>query len=44
METYRTLWGFFPDNLEYGLRLAAAQIAAGQGKEALSTVEEMRKR
>ena len=42
-EIYRTLWGFFPDNLDYGLRLAAVQIAAGQGKEALGTVETMRK-
>ena len=43
VETYRTLWRFFPDNLEYGLRLAAAQTAAGQPKEALATVEEMRR-
>ena len=43
VETYRTLWRFFPDNLEYGLRLAAAQIAAGQPKDALATVREMRK-
>jgi len=43
VENYRTLWRFFPDNLEYGLRLAAAQVAAGQGKDALATVEEMRK-
>ena len=43
VETYRTLWRVFPDNLEYGLRLAAAQIAAGQAKDSLSTVEEMRK-
>lgn len=43
VESYRTLWGYFPDNLEYGLRLAAAQIAAGQAKDALVTVQEMRK-
>ncbi|PYX30668.1 MAG: hypothetical protein DMG80_11680, partial [Acidobacteria bacterium] len=43
VETYRTLWRFFPDNLEYGLRLATAQTAAGQPKEALATVEEMRR-
>jgi serine/threonine protein kinase/tetratricopeptide (TPR) repeat protein len=43
VETYRTLWRFFPDNLEYGLRLAAAQTAAGQPKDALATVEEMRR-
>ena len=23
-EIYRSLWGLFPDNLDYGLRLAAA--------------------
>ena len=43
VETYRTLWRFFPDNLEYGLRLAAAQTAAGQAKDSLATVEEMRR-
>jgi len=43
VETYRTLWRFFPDNLEYGLRLAAVQTAAGQPKDALATVEEMRR-
>src|SRR5882672_8353147 len=43
VESYRTLWRFFPDNLEYGLRLAAAQTAAGQPKDALATVEEMRR-
>jgi serine/threonine protein kinase len=43
VETYRTLWGFFPDNLEYGLRLAATQINAGQPKDALATVAEMRR-
>src|SRR5258706_170120 len=43
VENYRTLWRFFPDNLEYGLRLAAAQVAAGQGKDALATLDEKRK-
>ncbi len=43
VETYRTLWRFFPDNLEYGLRLAAAQTSAGQAKDALRTVDEMRR-
>jgi tetratricopeptide (TPR) repeat protein len=42
IETYRTLWGFFSDDVEYGLRLAAAQVAAGQAKEALATVQAMR--
>jgi eukaryotic-like serine/threonine-protein kinase len=42
IENYRALWNFFPDNLEYGLRLAATQTSAGQGKDALLTVEQMR--
>ncbi len=40
---YRTLFGFFPDNLEYGLLLAKAQTRGGKGKEALATVESLRK-
>ncbi|MFY9530847.1 MAG: protein kinase [Candidatus Acidiferrales bacterium] len=43
VEIYRTLWSFFPDNLDYGLRLASAQTSAGKGKEALGTVDAMRK-
>jgi serine/threonine protein kinase/tetratricopeptide (TPR) repeat protein len=43
-EAYRTLFGFFPDNLEYGIRLANSQTRAGNGKEALVTVESMRRR
>ncbi len=43
IETYRSLWEFFPDNLDYGLRLANVQTSAGKGQDALSTVEEMRK-
>lgn len=39
IESYRTLWGFFPDNVDYGLRLANAQTNAGQGNEALKTVQ-----
>ena len=42
-ENYRTLFGFFPDNLEYGLLLARAQTRGGKGKEALATVESLRK-
>jgi tetratricopeptide (TPR) repeat protein len=38
-EIYRSLWNFFPDNLEYGLRLAAAEEKAGRRKEALATVQ-----
>jgi tetratricopeptide (TPR) repeat protein/TolB-like protein len=42
IEIYRTLTGFFPDNLEYGLRLAASQSAGGSGKDALATLESLR--
>src|SRR5580700_5130945 len=41
-QSYRTLFGFFPDNLEYGLLLARAQTRGGKGKEALATVESLR--
>jgi serine/threonine protein kinase/tetratricopeptide (TPR) repeat protein len=43
VETYRTLFDFFPDNLDYGLRLAAAQTSAGKGKDALATLDSLRK-
>ena len=42
-EIYRSLYSFFPDNLEYGLRLANAQVAAGTAKDALVTIESLRK-
>jgi serine/threonine protein kinase/tetratricopeptide (TPR) repeat protein len=41
-EVYRTLFGFFPDNLDYGLRLAAAQTSAGKASDALATVSKLR--
>ncbi len=43
VETYQALCGLFPDNLEYGLRLADTQTSAGKGKDALATVEQLRK-
>jgi tetratricopeptide (TPR) repeat protein len=43
IEIYKTLFEFFPDNVDYGLRLAGAQIAASKGKEALATVDLLRK-
>ncbi len=42
-EIYRSLWTFYPDNLEYGLRLAGALWSAGRGAEAMTAVAEMRK-
>lgn len=43
IESYRTLWNFFPDDLEYGLLLASVQIRAGSGKDALETIARLRK-
>ena len=43
IELYRTLFNFFPDNLEYGLRLATAQSNAGSGTDALETIQQLRK-
>ena len=43
VEVYRTLFGFFPDNLDYGLRLAAAQTSAGKPQDAIATVTMLRK-
>jgi tetratricopeptide (TPR) repeat protein len=42
IEIYRALWNFFPDNLEYGLPLAKAQISAALPNDAAATVEQMR--
>ncbi len=42
IEIHRTLFTFFPDNLEYGLRLAGAQNSAGQNKESLATHQALR--
>ena len=42
IRVYRSLFDFFPDNVEYGLRLAAALESAGRGKEALATVDGLR--
>ena len=43
IETFRALCTFFPDNLEYGLRLAAAQVSADRGQNAIATLSELRK-
>jgi serine/threonine protein kinase/tetratricopeptide (TPR) repeat protein len=43
IDLYRRLRTFYPDNLDYGLRLAQAQTSFGHGKEALTTVEELRR-
>jgi DNA-binding winged helix-turn-helix (wHTH) protein/tetratricopeptide (TPR) repeat protein len=43
IDVYRTLLALFPDNLEYGLRLARVQVRGGKGHDALATVELLRK-
>ena len=38
MDTYKTLFIFFPDSLDYGIGLARVQSSSGKGKEALTTL------
>ena len=40
---YHALFELFPDNVEYGLQLAAAQNAASHGSEALATLAQLRR-
>lgn len=41
--TYQALWRFFPDDVEYGLKLGNAQQFGGKSDDALRTVADMRK-
>jgi tetratricopeptide (TPR) repeat protein/TolB-like protein len=43
LEIYQVLFGFFPDEVEYGLRLAQTQTAVGRGEEALATLQALRR-
>ena len=43
IEVARTLWRFYPDDLEQGLRLAQVELEAGESKAALATVAELRR-
>ena len=43
IEAYKKVWAFHPDAVDHGVRLATAQTSSGKGKEALATVEELRK-
>jgi tetratricopeptide (TPR) repeat protein len=43
VDIYRNLFTLFPDNLDYGLSLAAVQAHAGKAHDALSTVEVLRR-
>lgn len=42
VQAYTTLWSFFPDNVDYGLQLASAQLSEGNGKSSLETVASLR--
>ena len=43
MDVYRSLFTLFPDNLDYGLMLAAAQSRGGKGHDAVATIDALRK-
>jgi tetratricopeptide (TPR) repeat protein len=43
VDIYHSLWTVFPDDPEYGLRLASAQVSAGRGQDALLTTDALRK-
>jgi eukaryotic-like serine/threonine-protein kinase len=42
IEIYRTLTGFFPDDADYALKLANAQIGGGKAKDALVTISALK--
>jgi tetratricopeptide (TPR) repeat protein/tRNA A-37 threonylcarbamoyl transferase component Bud32 len=43
VELYHSLWTLYPDNLAYGLRLATVQEIAGSPKDALATLDTIRR-
>jgi eukaryotic-like serine/threonine-protein kinase len=43
MESYRALFEFFPDNIDYGLSLLGTQVEGGHGKDAEETLAQLRK-
>ncbi len=43
IEIYRALFTLFPDNVDYGLKLASVQARGSKGHDALATVESLRK-
>jgi tetratricopeptide (TPR) repeat protein/TolB-like protein len=44
IRTFTLLWSLFPDNDDYGLQLARAQVSGGRAKDSLETVALLRKR
>jgi serine/threonine protein kinase/tetratricopeptide (TPR) repeat protein len=43
IESYRALWQFFPDDVDYGLALIRAQIAGGHPNDGESTLADLRR-
>jgi DNA-binding winged helix-turn-helix (wHTH) protein/tetratricopeptide (TPR) repeat protein/TolB-like protein len=43
IEVYRTLFILFPDNLDYGLKLSRVQVLAYKARDALVTVDSLRR-
>ncbi len=43
IETYRLLFDFFPDRIDYGLAMARTQISGGKGRDAEETIAALRK-
>jgi eukaryotic-like serine/threonine-protein kinase len=43
VDAYRMLFDLFPDSLDYGLQLAAAQALASKSRDALATLDLLRK-
>ena len=43
IEIASTLWHFYPDDLEQGLRLAQVELEAGEATSALSTIADLRR-
>lgn len=43
IEVYRSLWTFFPDDIDHGLQLATALINAGRSREALGVLASVRR-
>jgi serine/threonine-protein kinase len=41
-ETYRALFGYFPDNLDYGIAFVRSQVYLGQRNEALAALDRLR--
>ena len=43
IESYRSLWTFYPDDIEFGLQLADSQTSAGRNADAAATLAALRK-